>query len=147
MTTMAARLRAWNTTLDDAVDVRALAVLRIAIGPVVLLHLRPFLTAARDGIIYSDRFTLPFWDWYPELPRTAYVILLWLIVATALVHPDKKLASVKPSSVTKRMKKKDFARNVSREIIMECEKLVPTLEEFVEISLAAMQGIAEELGL
>ena len=26
MTAMAARLRAWNTTLDDAVDVRALAV-------------------------------------------------------------------------------------------------------------------------
>ncbi len=85
MTAVAARLRAWNKTLDDSVDVRALAVLRIAIGPVVLLHLRPFLTAARDGIIYSDRFTLPFWDWYPELPRTAYVILLWLIVATALM--------------------------------------------------------------
>ena len=68
MTTMAARLRAWNMTLDDSVDVRALAVLRIAIGPVVLLHLRPFLTAARDGIIYSDRFTLPFWDDFSPPP-------------------------------------------------------------------------------
>ena len=85
MTRLAARLRAWNRTLDDPVDVRALAVLRLAIAPVVLLHLRPFLTAARDGIIYSDRFTLPFWAWYPELPRTAYVVLLWLIVATALM--------------------------------------------------------------
>ena len=33
-----------------------------------------------------------------------------LIVATALVQPDKKLASVKPKSVTKRMKQTAFAR-------------------------------------
>ncbi len=70
-----------------------------------------------------------------------------LIVATALVYPDKKVASVKASSVKKRMKKKDFARNVSRETIMECEKIGLTLDEFVEISLTAMQGIADELGL
>ena len=85
MTAMMTRLRTWNRTLDDPVDVRALAVLRIAIGPIVLLHLRPFLSAARDGIIYSDRFTLPFWDWYPALPRIAYVALLWLIVVAALL--------------------------------------------------------------
>lgn len=70
-----------------------------------------------------------------------------LIVATALVYPDKKLASVKPKSVTKRMKKKDFARNVSREIIMECEQIGLSLEEFVHVSLTAMQGVSEELGL
>ena len=70
-----------------------------------------------------------------------------LVVATALVYPDKKLASVKASSIKKRMKKKDFARNVSRETIMECEKIGLTLDEFVEISLTAMQGIADELGL
>ena len=70
-----------------------------------------------------------------------------LVVATALVYPDKKLASVKASSVKKRMKKKDFARNVSRETIMECEKIGLSLDEFVEISLTAMQGIAEDLGL
>ncbi len=82
---MTARLRAWNRSLDVPVDARALAVLRIAIGPIVLLHLRPFLAAARDGLIYSDRFTLPFWDWYPELPRAAYIALLWAIALTALM--------------------------------------------------------------
>lgn len=70
-----------------------------------------------------------------------------LIVATALVYPDKKLASVKVRSITKRMKKKDFARAVNREIILECEDLGLSLDEFVGISLEAMQGIHEALGL
>ena len=70
-----------------------------------------------------------------------------LIVATALVYPDKKLASVQVRSITKRMKKKDFARAVNREIIMECEQLGLSLDEFVGISLEAMKGIHDALGL
>ena len=70
-----------------------------------------------------------------------------LIVATALVYPDKKLASVKPKSVLKRMKKKDFARAVSREIIMECERFGMPLERFATVSLESMTDIAEALGL
>lgn len=70
-----------------------------------------------------------------------------LIVATALVYPDKKLASVKPKSIRKRMKKKDFARAVSREIIGECERLGIGLDEFIPLCLEAMQGISDDLGL
>ena len=70
-----------------------------------------------------------------------------LIVATALVYPDKKLASVKPESITSRMKKKDFARNVDRNIIGECEKLGLGVPDFAALSLTAMQGIASDLGL
>lgn len=70
-----------------------------------------------------------------------------LIVATALVYPDKKLASVKPKSVTKRMKTSHFARAVSRERIMECEKINMPLDEFVVLSLGAMGRIAGEIGL
>jgi putative nucleotidyltransferase with HDIG domain len=70
-----------------------------------------------------------------------------LIVATALVYPDKKLASVKISSVIKRMKEKAFAKNVRREAILECQRLGLTLEEFVEISLKAMQEMSRDLGL
>jgi putative nucleotidyltransferase with HDIG domain len=70
-----------------------------------------------------------------------------LIVATALVMPDKKLASVRPESVLKRMKKKDFARKVSRERILLCEQAGFSLEEFAAIAVDAMQGVAEELGL
>lgn len=70
-----------------------------------------------------------------------------LITATALVYPDRRLASVKPKSVRKRMKEKSFAAGANREIIMECEKLGIPLEEFCEICLGAMQGIADDLGL
>ena len=70
-----------------------------------------------------------------------------LIVATALVMPDKKLSSVKPSSVVKRMKKKDFARKVSRENIMLCEKIGLDINEFAELSVKSMQEIADKLGL
>ena len=70
-----------------------------------------------------------------------------LIVATALIMPDKKLASVKPKSIRKRIKEPAFARNVNREIIRECENLELSLEEFIELSLRAMQGISAELGL
>lgn len=70
-----------------------------------------------------------------------------LIVATALVYPDKKLASVKPKSITKRMKQKAFAASVRRDHIRECEAAGIELREFATICLEAMQGIAEELGL
>ena len=70
-----------------------------------------------------------------------------LIVATALVYPDKKLESVKAKSVTKRMKEKTFAASVNRDIIMECEEIGLPLEEFAQLSLEAMKSIAGELGL
>jgi putative nucleotidyltransferase with HDIG domain len=70
-----------------------------------------------------------------------------LIMATAMVYPDKKVASVKAKSVTKRMKEKAFAASVRRENIMECEKIGLPLPEFVEISLAAMTEISDTLGL
>jgi putative nucleotidyltransferase with HDIG domain len=70
-----------------------------------------------------------------------------LIVATALVYPDKKLASVKPKSVRKRIKEKAFAAGANRDIIRECEIGGIPLEEFCNLSLAAMQGIAGEIGL
>jgi len=70
-----------------------------------------------------------------------------LIVATALVYPDKKLASVQPKSVRKRIKEKAFAAGANRDIIRECETGGIPLEEFSNISLLAMQGIADSLGL
>jgi len=70
-----------------------------------------------------------------------------LITATALVYPDKKLASVKPKSITKRYKERAFAAGADREIIAECSKLGMELGEFSQLCLAAMQEVAEELGL
>ncbi|MBE9484688.1 MAG: HDIG domain-containing protein [Bacteroidetes bacterium] len=70
-----------------------------------------------------------------------------LIVATTLVYPDKKLASVKPKSVVKRMKAKAFAASVNRDTIRECEKIGIPLPEFAELAIIAMRGISVQLGL
>lgn len=70
-----------------------------------------------------------------------------LVVATALVQPDRKVASVKQSSVRKRMKEKAFARNVNREMIMLCEEIGVPLDEFIGLSIEAMKRVAPELGL
>ncbi len=70
-----------------------------------------------------------------------------LIFATTYVYPDKKLASVKPASVVKRMKEKSFAASVKRENILECEKIGIPLPEFAELCIRAMLPVSEELGL
>ncbi len=70
-----------------------------------------------------------------------------MIVATALVYPDKKVAGVQPKSVIKRMKETKFAASVRRENIMECELIGIPLPEFVEISLNAMKKIGDKIGL
>ncbi len=70
-----------------------------------------------------------------------------LITAVTLVYPDKKIASIKTKSVTKRMKQKAFAASVKRENILECEKAGIPLNEFAELSVNAMREISEVLGL
>ena len=70
-----------------------------------------------------------------------------LIFATTYVYPDKKLACVKPKSVVKRMKEKMFAASVSRETILECEKIGIPADEFVALAIESMIPVAGELGL
>jgi uncharacterized membrane protein YphA (DoxX/SURF4 family) len=74
----------FDELLGRPVSMRALALLRVLAGPAVLLHLRPFLSDALDGRIYSDAFYEPYAAWYPELPHALYVGLLWLAVVAAL---------------------------------------------------------------
>ena len=82
------RLRGLTTALDELlgreVSMRALALLRIPAGAAVLLHLRAFLSDGVDGRIYRDAFYEPYAAWYPELPRDAYLGLLWLGAAAAV---------------------------------------------------------------
>jgi len=73
--------------------------------------------------------------------------LTGLITAAALVRPDKRLASVEAKSVRKRFKEKSFAAGANREQIASCSELGLELDEFIELGLKAMQGIAAELGL
>lgn len=74
--------------------------------------------------------------------------LTGLIVAVALVRPEKKLSVVTLESVMKKWDNKHFAAGVKRELITMCEeKLGIKLNNFIEISLKAMQNIAQDLGL
>ena len=77
------RLTAFDELLGRRVSMRALAVLRVPVGVVTLLHLRPFLERAGDGRIYRDLFHEPYASWYPELPRALYVTLLWIAALAA----------------------------------------------------------------
>lgn len=77
--------------------------------------------------------------------------LTGLIMAVAFVYPDRKLSSVKVSSVTKRfLKEPKFAAGTRRDEVAECANpngLNLPLEKFIEICLTSMQGIAPALGL
>ena len=74
--------------------------------------------------------------------------LTGLIVAAALVNPDKKLATLTVDSVLKRFKEGSFAKGADRKQIGMCaEKLQIPLNEFIQIALTSMQQIAPYLGL
>jgi putative nucleotidyltransferase with HDIG domain len=74
--------------------------------------------------------------------------LTGLIVAATLVLPSKKLKDLKVENVLNRFKEKSFAKGANREIIKKCEEYLGLpLEKFVEITLKAMQGISDQLGL
>jgi len=82
------RVRGLVARFDDLlgrrVSMRALALLRVLAGPVVLLHLQPFLSDSLHGRIYQDAFYEPYASWYPQLPGDVYVGVLWLGAAAAL---------------------------------------------------------------
>ncbi len=73
--------------------------------------------------------------------------LTGLIVAGALVRPDKKMAGLTVESLMKRFGEKRFAAGASREQIASCHDIGLELEEFIAIGLEAMKGIAGDIGL
>ena len=73
--------------------------------------------------------------------------LTGIIVASALVQPDKKLSSVQLPSLKKKFKSKSFAANCNRDLVGECEKAGISIDDFLEIGLRALQAISRELGL
>ena len=93
---------------------------------------------------------------YSGVPRTepqdralfACDELCGLIMATAMVKPNKTLAEVDARSVLKKMKDKGFARAVNREDIRQgAEELGRPLEEHVDFVVRALQNVSTSLGL
>lgn len=73
--------------------------------------------------------------------------LTGLIVASALIHPAKKLHAIDTDFVVNRYKEKNFAKGANREQIACCAEMGLTLEEFIALGLEAMQATHGELGL
>lgn len=69
------------------------------------------------------------------------------IVAAALVRPEKDLAGVEVRSLKKRWKEKAFARGANRDQMAGHEALGLERDEFLSLSLLAMQERAAEVGL
>ena len=94
-------------------------------------------------------------NWYHNLPRTSLLDkalfatdpLTGLIVAGAMIRPEKKLELIDVPFLLNRFHEKSFARGANRELIASCSEMGLTLEEFISIGLKAMQDIHEELGL
>ncbi len=74
--------------------------------------------------------------------------LTGLIVACALVRPDKKLSNLTRESVIKKFHQPSFARGVDRDVILKSKQYLDIdLEELVDIEIEAMRKIASSLGL
>ena len=84
------------------------------------------------------------------MAKTLYACdeLAGFLVACALMTPGKTLAEVEVPSVRKKMKRADFARNVSRDdIVNGAAELGVELDEHIAFTLEAMRGVHEALGL
>ena len=84
------------------------------------------------------------------MAKTLFAVdeLCGFITAVAYVRPNRKIDEVKVKSVKKKMKDKAFARQVSREEIIEgAELLGVSLDEHIDFVIAAMREIADDLGL
>lgn len=96
---------------------------------------------AHNGMHELPRETLMAKSLYAADPLTG------LIVASALIHPDKKLEALDTEFVLNRYGDSSFAKGADRDVIASCKELDLELKEFVELSLKAMQGISDDLGL
>ncbi|MGQ9680591.1 MAG: HD domain-containing protein [Candidatus Bathyarchaeia archaeon] len=70
-----------------------------------------------------------------------------LIIATALMMPNKKISEVREKSLENKFRDRSFARGVDRGNIMLCERLGISLNDFFSLGLEALKSIGEELGL
>jgi putative nucleotidyltransferase with HDIG domain len=88
----------------------------------------------------AERLSLMDKALYAADPTTGF------IVAAALVRPDKDINEVQLRSLLKRWKEASFARGASRDQMDACSEIGLTREEFLGLSLAAMQAAGPEIG-
>lgn len=83
-----------------------------------------------------------------KMAKALYAVdpITGLIVAATLMHPEKKLAKIDKEFILRRYKEKGFAKGANREQIAKCADIGLSLEEFTQLCLEAMSGIAADLG-
>jgi len=104
-----------------------------------------------EDIIYAVKAHNP----SHELPRESLMDkalyaadpLTGLIVAGALIKPEKKLSAIDVPFLLNRFNEKSFARGANRETMKTCSEMGFSLEEFIGLGLEAMQEIAADLNL
>ena len=79
------------------------------------------------------------------LSRYSVDPLTGLIIASVLMHPDRKLSSMSIEFLKKRFKEKRFAAGANREQIKTIEKTGLNIDRFFEICIKAMNSISEDL--
>jgi len=84
------------------------------------------------------------------MDRAIYAVdeLTGLIIAVALVRPNKSIDEVDAKAVRKKMKDKSFARAVNREdVVKGAEQLGVELNEHIAFVIEALKPVAAELGI
>jgi len=96
------QLERFDALLALPVGTRSIAALRVAVGAIAFVVMRPIAAAAIDGRTYHDRFHEPFLDWLPDLSPGAFTVVMiigtvaavamtvglatrWAAIATTLV--------------------------------------------------------------
>ena len=105
-----------------------------------------------DEVIYAIKSHADYLEDCPRvsmMDKTLYACdeLCGFISACALVRPGR-LEGLKPKSVRKKMKQLSFAAAIHRDdIVRGAEDLGVDLDEHIAFVIAAMQSVADELGL
>lgn len=85
-----------------------------------------------------------------DMEKTLYAIdeLAGFITACALVRPSKSVEDMEVKSVKKKLKNKNFAAKVDRDIINKgAERLGISLDELIQETINALIPVQEEIGL
>lgn len=127
----------YDETKDDPAKhgLRSSEILRSAHFDEDLIHA---VLAHCDKVIPQSNLD---WSLYCTDPVTG------LVIACALIHPEKKLSVIDTDFVLNRFKEKRFAAGADRDTIMKCENIGLSLDQFAGIALKSLQGISEPLGL
>lgn len=85
-----------------------------------------------------------------DMEKTLYAIdeLAGFITACALVRPSKSVEDMEVKSVKKKLKNKNFAAKVDRDVINKgAERLGISLDELIQETINALIPVQEEIGL